>query len=760
MKKSLGTKMKVWALGALTVITGSTFTGCTDEIAEENRFTFTGELIADHLKNNPEYYSDFCVVLEKAKISKKAGSVLTTLSTYGAYTCFAPTNEAIQSYIQEKYNEYLASLEEQKLNPNVKLKDAVTSPLVKDLSDSMATVIAKNHLIEKPIQIGNRTEDGQLEEKTMNRRYIDYMLDDDGRMLAKVAEDYIEIVNPDNKTENGYVHRISGMLIPSDLKVSEQIKSQTGFDLFSKALELTGFAEVLKRQEIDPDYEEEFGNRRCETKFDTEQEYPGYPATKNYGYTLLVETDELLANPDNNSFGIAITDIDSLEWFAAQWYGKNLDYEKKTFDEKGNYTDPENPLYKFISYHIVDRTLRYKGDACGGFIMENYWTLDGAGVALKSEFNSEENLGNVEYEGTEVHDRYDYFETAYPYSCLKVTKPMKTGAATQHMRYGDVASTLSKEIVLNYTQDITRCKEYMKKHVNVVVEDDATTKRRPGLQKFNGSAANGNIFTIDKILIYNEDEMRDNILNERMRWDIISLFPELTNNGVRWSRKSAAKDEDNTTGVMYFIPERFCERINHINPDTKMFYLKPFNTQLGQYSSYQGDELLVIGKYDFEYRIPHVPSGTYEVRIGFSTASDRGVLQIYFDGQICGIPLDMRMTDQNLEIMGWKPENLSNEEENRENDKAMRNREFMKAPASIYGEGTVDEKTGVWNLRHAKNALRRVLGTFDLVNGKDYKIRIKDVTDAAAGKQYQFNQDYLEIVPNSIAKNPDLEDIY
>ena len=94
MKKSFGTKMKVWALGALSIVASGAFTGCSDEIPEESRFTFTGELIADHLKNNPDKYENFCEILKKAKINKKGGNMLTTLSTYGSYTCFAPTDKA------------------------------------------------------------------------------------------------------------------------------------------------------------------------------------------------------------------------------------------------------------------------------------------------------------------------------------------------------------------------------------------------------------------------------------------------------------------------------------------------------------------------------------------------------------------------------------------------------------------------------------------------------------------------------------------
>ena len=64
MKKSFGTKMKVWAIGALAVVASGTFTSCHEEIAEENRFTFKGELISNHLENN-ERYSNFCTIYAK-----------------------------------------------------------------------------------------------------------------------------------------------------------------------------------------------------------------------------------------------------------------------------------------------------------------------------------------------------------------------------------------------------------------------------------------------------------------------------------------------------------------------------------------------------------------------------------------------------------------------------------------------------------------------------------------------------------------------
>lgn len=746
MKKSFGTKMKVWALGALTVVMGSTFTSCQQEIAEESRFTFTGKLIADYLKEDTARFSNFCQILDQAKIGKRAGSMLTTLSTYGSYTCFAPTNEAIENYIKEKYDEYMESVEANRLDPSVKITNTgITSPYLDELSDSMATVIAKNHIIElgiTTIDVGN----GAFPKKTMNRRSVMLGWTNDSLGYAVATADGVEIAEQNIETENGYIHVLKGALAPSDQPTSRLLASQPAFTVFSDALTATGFDEHLTKFEIDPTYD---GLGKYGPAFVTQYEAganPPYPEAYNQGFTLLVETDELLADPNNNAFGISIQSIEDLEWFAAHFYGSNFKKETMEWDYKGQYKNQENPLYKFIAYHIIDRKLLYKSSrGPGGFLMEGYQTISKEGEVDKGKFDSEENMSTS-------LDRYDYFETALPYTSIKVTKPFGN-STTMYTKPNGETGYLRDQLVVNYAQEMgTRCvrTNIMEKHINVVIEEASTTKTRPELEDFQQQAVNGMIYTIDKILVYDETEMAGNILDERMRWDIFSLFPELTNNDVRW-----VPEETNKTLV--YIPENYCSRIKHRNTDTHIYYLRPHNTGIGGYVNYQGDEMLVTGKYDFEYRLPYVPAGTYEVRFGFSTSDARGVAQFYFNNKICGIPLDMRANARNVEIMGWEEESDS-EDENSKNDKAMRNRGFMKAPASMFG----DKNGEILNFRYSNLALRRIIGTYEFETGKDNWLRYKDVTEGGSeGKPNEFNQDYLEIVPIGIINNPAKpEDIY
>ena len=110
---------------------------CTDEIDKSNRFTFTGETMADFLLNRSEKYSHFITLLKRAEL-------FSLLQTYGQYTLFLPDNQSIEKFVQEKDSIYWATKEG--ITP---VWTGITSPLVEELSDSMANVIARTHLIER-----------------------------------------------------------------------------------------------------------------------------------------------------------------------------------------------------------------------------------------------------------------------------------------------------------------------------------------------------------------------------------------------------------------------------------------------------------------------------------------------------------------------------------------------------------------------------------------------------------------------------------
>lgn len=727
MNKTILKNMRVLALGLFVSSSLSILTGCEDDLDKGTRFTFTGKLISDHLKENPEL-SDFCKILSQAKIGKKSSSnIIETLSTYGSYTCFAPNNDAIAKYIEERYNAYYKSVESNKLDPDKPIiNNGIKSPKLEDLSDSMATVIAMNHLIEFGYNTMDVPDGSFFPMQTMNHRDVqmNYLVGKDGT-LTPILDKHATVTSADLEAENGFLHIIDGVLSPSEKPISELLADQPSFTIFSNALKLTGLDKYLTQYELDPNYD----GTATGPVFSTEKSFgrTPYPKEKKQRFTLLVESNDLLADPTKNILGASIKNVEDLTKFAETFYGT---------EAAGDYKNPNNALYKFVAYHIIDRKLTLKIGGAGSFIMEGYFNT-------KKDYSSEHNMPTE-------HDRYDYFETLLPGSLIKVTRPFTN--QSNYVYYGaEETSPFNQLTVINYAQEYgTFCSDpRMEQHINVVIEPSSVTMRRPGLENFEQDAQNGFIYTIDKILIHSNEEMKNNILNERMRWDIISLFPELTNNGVRW-----ALDNDH---VITYIPDYFSKRLERLNNDCYMFYLRPHapgGDQHGGYPNYQGDELLVEGTYDFRYRLPHVPTGDYEIRIGSSLSDSRGIIQIYLDKKICGIPVNLRNNKENMEFIGWFDESELNEEQIKSEDKAMRNRGFMKGPASI----VLHDK---YTMRDNRLVLRKIIGTYRLNQNDDHWLRMRDVTDATYGTIKQFEQDFIEIVPTSITtnqKNP--EDIY
>ena len=695
-------KVRTLVLASIAAVSAMTFIACDDEIDQSSRYTFKGELISTYLENNPEQFSNFTAILRQAKIGKNvetSGSVLKTLSTYGSYTCFAPTNEAVEAYLQEQYEKSQQGE-----------RTGIDSPYIEDLSDSMALEIAKNHIIERGYKTTNINE-GAFPMNTMNRRFttVEFIPNEQGRVYP-VLNNSARIIEQDLEKENGYVQVVDAVLNPSNKLLHELIGYQEGFSLFNEAIMATKLDTLLAKYHLDPNYDGNIDAKDLGYELDSETGSAcPYPKELKQRYTVLIEPNELFHSK-------GINNLDDLVAFAEKWYGTAA---------KGDYTNPENALYKFIAYHIIDRQLLYSSSTGpGGFIMENY---------ENENYNSKVNLN-------QNFDSYEYYETMLPYTMIKVTKPYTN-------------DQLKKEIVINYAQDGgTRIiNSEMQEHINVIVERSGTTKKKyPSLADFDQNALNGIIHTIDRIIVYNEDEIAGNIFNERIRIDLSAVFPELTNNGVRW-------DLSSSSCLVTFLPAGYCKGFEVLNENCEVYYYRPHATGVDSWANYQGDEFIVEGKYDFRYRLPHVPEGVYEIRFGYPRGYYRGVCQFYVDGKIAGIPVDLRrkVEPKADEAVGWVSYDGLSDDEIKQQDQAMRNRGFMKGPASIVLDADT-EKT----MRDSEQSIRKIVGTYRLKEG-DHWMRFKDVSDGGTGKNTQFDQDYIELVPTGVINNPlKPEDIY
>lgn len=713
-------------LGALSAaalcFAGVATQSCSDDIDQSNRYTFTGETVIDYLENRSDQFSDFITILNRATIGREsAGSVKHLLSTYGNYTCFAPTNAAVQRHLFEQDSIYWEEVKKLEADPEY-IKDfrdtGIHSPYLEDLSDSMCCEIAKNHILEEGYLTVDLAE-GAFPTPNLNDRYITlyWVADTITGAVSIKLNDSSFILDSDNEVENGIVQVIDRVLSPSTALLPDLLKSyEEVFGIFAEAIEKTEIDSRMTETKRDipgtnPACSWNYGDH-----FPREWQTPALPAlvpeSHYVKFTFLAVPDKVL----KEKYGI--DSFDALKEFANKWYGDTYHEGTPDYDD---YTSPNNPVYRLLAYHIVDRQLQYSA----GFVHDNV-KING------TSYDSDKQNGFKQ-----GFDLYEYYETFLGNGKLmKFTKPATSSDPD-----------LVSQIVINYAQDKgARFRNpEMRNHMNVRVYSVADFKAMiDSTFDFKQEAINGIIHPIDKLIIYNDNEMKGNILNERIRMNFMSWFPELTNNNIRWV------NNDLTKTMHHMIPDGYCERIKFNSAESHMYYLCPHYGHATSWSDYQGDEIITAGMYDFEYRMPHVPAGTYELRLGTCLCATRGVAQTYIDGKVTGIPVDLRTEDKSklvAERFAFITDSkLGDPESIDEDDKARRNRGWMKGPASAFiGDGTTP-------LRDAPTSARLILGTFTLTEG-DHWVRFKNVMEGD-NTVAEFMHNYFEIVPRGIIMDP------
>ena len=200
MKKFFNWKSVV----SMSVLILLTVTGCRKY---DIKLTTTEDAnIVDYMRKTPEQYSEFVRILERTNISSY-------LNAYGAYTLFAPNNDAIKAYVQEAGK---ASVEE------------------------MDTAVLRNmvrlHLIQDTISTSSFT-DGKLSSPTMFGQFLITGVNDAG---ATVINRQSIVVRPNLLTSNGYIHQIDKVLQPAKLTTAQILEQNTQFSIFTQALKATG----------------------------------------------------------------------------------------------------------------------------------------------------------------------------------------------------------------------------------------------------------------------------------------------------------------------------------------------------------------------------------------------------------------------------------------------------------------------------------------------------------------------------------------
>jgi uncharacterized surface protein with fasciclin (FAS1) repeats len=170
--------------------------------------------IVGYLDKNPDSFSLFRQILERTETAA-------FLNAYGAYTCFAPTNSGVRTYLQ-KLN--AASVEAADLNT---LKDMV-----------------RLHLLEDTIYTGSFT-DGKLPVITMYGQFLVTSVSFKNGVSNYVVNRQANVTKTNVKLGNGVLHEIDNVLLPAVKTVAQQLSEKSEYSIFVEALQATGYYNLL-----------------------------------------------------------------------------------------------------------------------------------------------------------------------------------------------------------------------------------------------------------------------------------------------------------------------------------------------------------------------------------------------------------------------------------------------------------------------------------------------------------------------------------
>lgn len=416
------------AAGALLFAGGvALMTGCnSDDIDEGAMYTFTGNTVASFCEASPEL-SMYYTLLERS-------GNLPLLKVYGHYTCFAPTNEAVQAYLDS----HGATME--------------------DISQELMEKLVYNSLIrsESRAYLTDDFPDGALGQVSMADRTVNVSFTTTDGTREVWINSQSRIVLPNNEVHNGVVHVVDAVIEPTDKTLIEVMEEYPEFSLWAEAYRATG----MYRNMADM-YDESYVN-----PYEDGVLYYNYPDWQPFkapdklklGYTIFAETNAVLNR-------VGITSLETMENYAKRYYGEA---------DLGNYESEDNPLYKFIAYHMLDRRLETNEFLYTGTLTTTAWASENC----------------------------EYYETFLPYHIMMIQAPDSKA---------DTGNRINKR------------------------SDGSYVGYSSARGWYNIAARNGVIHALTDMLVYDENVMRNDVLHKRIRFDFFACAPQFVNNGMRWT---------------------------------------------------------------------------------------------------------------------------------------------------------------------------------------------------------------------------------
>ncbi len=364
--------------------------------------------------------------------------------------------------------------------------------------------------------------------------------------------------------------------------------------LFSEALRVTGLADSLRNYR-DEDYE-------CPTtkkyyyRALVWSEVAWFNEYRDHNFTIFAETDDVFAAK-------GINNLAQLKAHAKQVYDAVFPEDATISDP----TDRRNSLNRFVAYHILKHG-------------SPYWYL----TALDKETGVSMRLC-VDSTKTDMHAWYG---TMMPEGSLKCTYPLTGDERGLYLNHRGLGSSPDK-----YGKQVRGAK--------IVPNDQPESED----DQFTHTCFNGYYFYIDDILTYDTEVLG----TELWRVDFKTLSPDIMNNAADLrgnylvdGSASLPDDSPNPKNGRNRVYKWDC--IENIVGDTV-----PLSSQSPgliarrahcNFWSWQGDEIDIFGSFDMNIKLPPLPAGEWEVRMGVSALETRPAVRVSLNDEVMIDSLD------------------------------------------------------------------------------------------------------------------------
>lgn len=220
MKTFRNIKNALWAIfGIAIILTG--LNSCSDDMEGKTFLTSTDIMIDEYIVNEDPSMSTFLEIVDKTGFRGM-------IHAYGTYTCFIPTNEAIDQYVETQ---------------------GVQSWT--DIPENALTEFVKFHIVNDTLRTSDFI-DGKLPEATLSNKFLTTKTEIEGDIARVRVNRQGLIVKKDIYCANGFIHKIDKILMPNELTIGEEIERlPDNYSLFKKIMKETGWIDSLSTKDKD-----------------------------------------------------------------------------------------------------------------------------------------------------------------------------------------------------------------------------------------------------------------------------------------------------------------------------------------------------------------------------------------------------------------------------------------------------------------------------------------------------------------------------